>query len=114
MERGPDHAAALHFDRFETGLPQGVPVHRLDTDVGSSGNALLPQALVHPGLAVGQAVLGDIGLQHPSLFRETLEGEIGQESRHDLRLRGIRHGNGKFDIVHFFGILCVFLRKGSD
>ena len=51
-------------------------------------------------LAVGQPLLGDVGFEPCALLLETLEREIGQFGRQNLRLFGVGRIQRQFDVIH--------------
>ena len=99
MERRPDQQAPFDVHRREIALPDGVPVLRLDGDIASL-HAVMRQQGIDLALAVGQPLLGDIGLERPRIGLETLEGIVGQLGGQDLGLQVVRKGNIQGYIVH--------------
>ena len=97
MERCPNQQAPFDVHRREIALPDGVPVLRLDGDIASLHAVAGEQGLA---LAVGQPLLGDIGLERPRIGLETLEGIVGQLGGQDLGLQVVRKGNIQGYIVH--------------
>ena len=99
MERCPNQQAPFDVHRREIALPDGVPVLRLDGDIASL-HAVMRQQGIDLALAVGQPLLGDIGLERPRIGLETLEGIVGQLGGQDLGLQVVRKGNIQGYIVH--------------
>ena len=99
MERRTDQQAAFDIDGREIALPYGVPVLGLDGDIASL-HAVMRQQGIDLALAVGQPLLGDIGLERPRIGLETLEGIVGQLGGQDLGLQVVRKGNIQGYIVH--------------
>ena len=50
--------------------------------------------------AIGQPLLGDVGFEPCALLLETLEREIGQFGRQNLRLFGVGRIQRQFDVIH--------------
>ena len=100
VERGTDREPTVDFDRREVAFPQCVPILRFDAQKGGASDAVTRQQRIHFAFAVGQPLLGDVGFEPCALLLETLEREIGQFGRQNLRLFGVGRIQRQFDVIH--------------
>ncbi len=99
VERRADAQAPLDIGSRKILLPEGVPILRLDGNI-TSRDTVPGQQSVDLGLAVGQALLGDVGLEHTPLGLETLERKIGQLGGKNLGQLLGETGNIQSDKIH--------------
>ena len=109
VERGADEQPPFDLDGREVALPEGIPVLGLDGDVAPL-EAPAAEHRIDFGLAVGQPLARDVGLEQTGLGLEAIEGEVGQLGRQNLALLLVAAGYIQDDVVHNYVKFFVPLR----
>ena len=109
VERSADEQPPFDLDGREVALPEGIPVLGLDGDVAPF-DAPAAEHRIDFGLAVGQPLARDVGLEQTGLGLEAFEGEVGQLGRQNLALLPVAAGYIQDDVVHNYVKFFVPLR----